>query len=88
MVCLQIKKKKSFLSLGNYSAWYCSPYKITKKINNEAYELLLPPHIKVHNVFHIHLLKKYVLDANHILKDELFLVTKEGTLNITPKVVL
>ena len=79
------------LSLGKYkklSAQYCGPYKITKKISDQAYELLLPPHVKVHNIFHISLLKKYIPDTNHILDDELPLVTQEGTLDITPKVVL
>ena len=55
---------------------------------DKAYELSLPPHVKVHNVFHLSLLKRYVPNANHILKDELTLITKEGTLEITPKVVL
>ena len=41
-------------------ARYCGPYVITKKINDQAYELLLPPHVKVHNVFHVNVLKRYV----------------------------
>ena len=90
MVFLRVKPKRSSLSLGKYkklSARYCGPYSITKRINNQAYKLLLPAHIKVHNVFHISLLKKYVPDANHIL-DELSLVSKDGTLDINPKSVL
>ena len=91
MVFLQVKKKKFSLFLGKYKKLndqYCGPYRITKKINNQAYELLLPPHVKVYNAFHISLLTKYAPNANHILKDELFLVTKEGTFNITPKAIL
>ena len=60
MVLLQIKPKKSSLSLGNFkklSACYCGPYVITRKIRNQANELLFFPHIKVHNVFHVNLLK-------------------------------
>ena len=37
-----------------------------------AYELALPAHIKVHNVFHASLLKKYVYDTKHVI-DWLFL---------------
>ena len=91
MVFLRVRNKKSSLSLGKYkklSARYCGPYRIIKKINDQAYELLIPPHVKVHNVFHISLLKRYVPDANHILDDELPLVTQEGTLNITPEAIL
>ena len=84
-------KKKSSLSLGKYkklSAQYCGPYNITKKINNQAYEYLLPPLVKEHSIFHISLLKKYVPNANNILKDELSLVTQERTLDITPQAIL
>ena len=91
MVFLRVRPKRSSLSLGKYkklSARYCGPYAVIKRVNNQAYELLLPPHIKVHNVFHISLLKKYVPDANHILDDELPLVSKDGTLDINPERVL
>ena len=91
MVFLRVRPKRSSLSLGKYkklNARYCGPYVIIKRVNNQAYELLLPPHIKVHNAFHISLLKKYVPDANHILDDKLPLVSKDGTLDINPKRVL
>ena len=32
-----------------------------------AYELDLPAHIRVHNVFHASLLKKYVYDTKHMI---------------------
>ena len=91
MVFLRIKPKKSSLSLRKFkklSARYCGPYVIIKKINNQAYQLLLPPNVKVHNVFHVNLLKKYVPDANHILDDELPLITNDGTLDIKPERIL
>ena len=40
-----------------------------KRIEKIAYELKLPKHWKIHNVFHVGLLKKYVSDPNHILPD-------------------
>ena len=72
MVFLRVKPKRSSLSLGKYkklSAQYCGPYLITKKLLDQAYELQLPPHIKVYNVFHVNLLKRYVPNENHILGD-------------------
>ena len=91
MVFLRIRPKKSSLSLGKFkklSARYCGPYVILKKINYQAYQLLLPPEVKVHNVFHVSLLKKYVPDDRHIHGDEQTLVSKDGTLDITPERIL
>jgi hypothetical protein len=43
--------------------WY-GPYQIIKKINPIAYQLQLPPTMKIHNVFHIDLLSPYkVMEA-------------------------
>ena len=36
-----------------------------------AYRLDLPPELsKVHNVFHVSMLRKYILDPSHVLKDQ------------------
>ena len=64
---------RSTLSLGKYkklSPRYCGPYKVIKKIREEAYKLKLPTHLKVHDVFHVNLLKPYILDPTHVLDDE------------------
>lgn len=70
MVFLRVKPKRSSLALEKF--WklafrYCGPYVITRRIGELAYELLLPPHLRIHNVFHISLLKKYVPNNQHIL---------------------
>ena len=43
-----------------------------------GYKLALPPHVKVHDVFHILLLKKYVHDASHIVDWNVIQVEPEG----------
>ena len=45
-------------------------------------------HLKVHNGFHVNLLKKYVSDPNHIVEDDQLQVTKDGVIDIQPEVVL
>jgi len=38
---------------------FIGPFKITDKINETAYRLELPPCLKIHNVFHVSLIKEY-----------------------------
>ena len=69
-VFLKVKGKNSSLWLGsckNLVARFCGPFKVLRKTGLVAYELALPPMFKIHNIFHVSLLKKYVYDSNHIL---------------------
>ena len=43
-----------------------------------AYELALPVHVRVHNVFHAYLLNKYVYDTKHVIDWSLLQVQPEG----------
>ena len=91
MVFLRVWPKRSSLSLGKYkklSSQYCGPYTITKRTNNQAYQLLLPPYLKVHNVFHVSLLKAYVRSPNHVLDDEQVLMPTQGLLELEPDQIL
>ena len=53
-----------------------------------AYELALPPSIKIYNVFHVSLLKKYVHDLNHMLDWSLILVELDGEIQVETKCIL
>ena len=48
---------------------YVGPFEILERIGPLAYRLALPPEMeKVHNVFHVSQLRKYISDPNHVLK--------------------
>ena len=53
-----------------------------------AYELALPTHIRVHNVFHASLLKKYVYVAKHVVDWSLLQVEPEGEFSLDPSHIL
>ncbi|MCO5604715.1 hypothetical protein L7F22_058885 [Adiantum nelumboides] len=63
---------------GAFLNKYCGPFEILRRAGEQAYELALPPHMRIHNVFHVILLKKYVSDPLHILNhDDDILITQE-----------
>ena len=46
---------------------YCGPFEILSSIGQVPYQLALPPNLRVHNVFQISVLNKYVHDATHVI---------------------
>ena len=57
--------QEEFLKLGKLLP--CGPFEVLANIGHVSYELALPACIRVHNVFHVYLLKKYIPDANSFL---------------------
>ena len=69
-VFIKVRPKKNSLRLGicaKLAPRYCGPFEILSRIGQVAYQLALPPNLKVHNIFHISFLKKYVHDATHVV---------------------
>ncbi|MCO5578802.1 hypothetical protein L7F22_032648 [Adiantum nelumboides] len=72
-VFLKVKHKRSSLKLEKFCKLafkYSEPFEILRRAGAQAYELVLPPHMRIHNVFHVSLLKKYVSDPLHILNHD------------------
>jgi hypothetical protein len=69
-VFLKVKANRSSLKMGNCSnlaARFCGPFKILEMIGPVSYMLAFPTSMIVHNVFHVSLLKKYIVDVNHVI---------------------
>ena len=50
---------------------FIGPFEILERVGNIAYKLALPPSLsKMHNVFYVSLLRKYVFDPSHVLSKE------------------
>ena len=61
---------------------------VIKRIGEQAYELALSPHLKIHNVFHVSLLKKYVSDPQHVLEDDHVNFVSKDEVIAEPDVIL
>ena len=56
---------------GKLSPRYIRSYEIIEKVGAVAYRLSLPPELsKIHNVFHVSMLRKYISDPSHILEQQ------------------
>ena len=69
-VFLKVKARCSSLKLGKCSklaSCYCGTFEILEMIGHVTYMLSFPAFLCIQNVFHVSLLKKYVLDASHII---------------------
>ena len=65
---------------GKLNPRYVGPFEILDRVGKQAYRLALPPSAHpVHNVFHVSLLRKYVLDDSHVLNYDDVEVQTDGT---------
>ncbi|XP_057976131.1 uncharacterized protein LOC131163554 [Malania oleifera] len=65
---------------GKLSPKFIGPFEILDKVGPVAYRLALPPVLsRIHNVFHVAMLRKYVPDPSHVINyDELELSDSLG----------
>ena len=70
-VFLKISPKRGLMRFGKsekLSPWFISPFEILERIGEVVYRLALPPQFfRVHDVFHISMLRKYGPDPSHVL---------------------
>ncbi|CAL2238784.1 unnamed protein product [Prunus armeniaca] len=56
---------------GKFSPRYIGPYEITERIGPVAYRLALPTELsRIHDVFHVSMLRKYMPDPSHVLEHQ------------------
>ena len=65
------KKIMRFGRKGKLSPRFIEPYEVIEKVGPVAYRLALPPELeKIHNVFHVSMLRRYKLDPLHVVFSE------------------
>ncbi|KAL4291739.1 hypothetical protein GQ457_14G012980 [Hibiscus cannabinus] len=56
---------------GKLSPRYIGPYEIVERVGSAAYQLLLPPELeRIHDVFHVSMLREYRSDPSHVMPVE------------------
>ena len=87
-VFLKVSPWKGVLRFGRRGKLrprYMGPYEIIARVGPVAYRLDLPPELsKVHNVFHVSMLRKYIPDPSHVLRDKPVQLKENLTYQETP----
>ncbi|KAK5819090.1 hypothetical protein PVK06_024049 [Gossypium arboreum] len=62
------KKVLRFGRKGKLSPRFIGPYEVSERVGPVAYRLILPPELeKIHNVFHVSMLRRYRSDPTHVI---------------------
>ena len=87
-VFLKVSPMKSVIRFGKkgkLSPRFVGPFEILERVGTLAYKLALPPSLsKIHNVFHVSTLRKYVFDPSHIVKLEPIHISEDLTYEEVP----
>ena len=87
-VFLKISPWKGVLRFGRrgkLSPRYIEPYEILSKVGPISYRLKLPPELsRIHDTFHVSMLKKYILDPSHVLREQPVQLKENLTFEETP----
>ncbi|XP_070660579.1 uncharacterized protein [Malus domestica] len=74
---------------GKLSPRYIGPYVITERVGEVAYRLELPPELsKVHNVFHVSMLRHYICDPSHVIPLQPLEINPDLTYDKEPVTIL
>eukprot|EP00253_Pinus_taeda_P027291 PITA_27291 len=87
-----IRPNKSIIRFGKgmkLSPRFIGPFKVLEKVGSVAYRLALPPHLhKVHNAFHVSVLRHYIANKSHYFQWNELQVSDERTISVKPLRIL
>lgn len=74
---------------GKLSLKFIDPFEILEKVGDMGYRLALSPLLsRVYNIFHVSMLRKYILNLEHVIRYELLYLKDNLTYEETPARIL
>ena len=87
-VFLRVRPHKSPIRYGKGSKLaprFVGPFEILERIGPVAYRLALPPSLsRIHDVFHVSVLRKYIYDESHLIDWDALQVESDGQIALEP----
>ncbi|XP_070676314.1 uncharacterized protein [Malus domestica] len=78
-----------FEKKGKLNPRYIGPYMITERVGEVAYRLKLPLELsKVHDVFHVSMLRHYISDPSHVIPPQPLEINSNLTYDEEPVTIL
>ena len=90
-VYYRIKPKNNSLQIGactKLAQQFYGPFGVIERIGLVAYQIALPPIGKVHDVFHVSLLKKYIKYVDFVIGLSILQVELDGEFQLDPQSIL
>ena len=91
-VFLRVKPQKSTIMFGKnvkLAPRYVGPFEVLEVVNLVAYRIALPPALaRMHNVFYVSYLKKFVSHHEHMIDWKLLQVREQGVVEVKPLRIL
>ena len=84
-----MKEVMRFGKKGKLASRYIGPFKIKSRVGEVAYRLVLPPELsRIHPVFHVSMLRKYILDPSHVLQPQAVEISEDLTYEENPVAIV
>ena len=92
LVFLKVSLMKGVMKFGKkgkLAPRYIGPFEIRSKVGDVAYILVLPPELsRIHPVFHVSMLRKYIFDPSHVLQPQTVELSEDLTYEEYPMVIV
>ena len=84
-----MKEIMRFGKKGKLAPRYIGPFEIKSRVGKVAYRLVLSPELsRIHPVFHVSMLRKYIPDPSHVLQPQTVEISEDLTYEKYPMAIV